>query len=233
LAFRSEFPTAERQDLVSRFHKLYYDSFAQNKTWYNTHFLGARVQKCPFDLWIYQELIYELKPDVIIETGTLLGGSAYYLSTLCDLVGKGRVVTVDIDPVSVTLSRETRPPEKVRPAHPRLTYVTGSSTAPDIFARVKEMTAGASCVLVILDSDHSEKHVWDELNLYAPLVTKGSYVVVEDSNINGHPVYPEFGPGPMEAIDRFMKGNTDFVIDTDREHHMVTFNPKGYLKRVK
>jgi len=233
LYYSLNFSPAEKKDIVSQFHKLYYDAFTFDKTWYNTHWLGARVQKCPLDLWVYQEIIYELKPDLIIETGTLLGGSTYYLAHLCDLIGKGKVVTIDIDPAEVTLSRETRPPEKVRPQHPRITYILGSSTDPAILERVKKEALQARTVLVILDSDHRRDHVRKELELYGSLVTKGSYMIVEDSNINGHPVMSDFGPGPMEAIEDFIRGDSDFVVDRGREHHMVTFNPSGFLKKIR
>jgi len=82
---------------------------------------------------------------------------------------------------------------------------------------------------VILDSDHSRDHVLDELRLYAPLVTSGSYVIVEDTNINGHPVLPQFGPGPMEALDEFLRESDEFSIDDQREKFFLTFNPRGFL----
>ena len=88
-------------------------------------------------------------------------------------------------------------------------------------------------LLVLLDSDHSREHVLDELRAYSPLVTPGSYVIVEDTNLNGHPVWPDFGPGPMEAVDIFLSESDDFVIDTSREKFYLTWNPRGYLKRVK
>jgi cephalosporin hydroxylase len=87
--------------------------------------------------------------------------------------------------------------------------------------------------LAILDSDHTKKHVMDEIGVYAPMVTPGSYLIVEDTNMNGHPVAEEFGPGPMEAVEEFIKGTNDFEIDKSREKFYLTFNPSGYLKRVR
>jgi cephalosporin hydroxylase len=127
---------------------------------------------------------------------------------------------VDIDPI----------PD--RPSHPRITYLQGSSTAPDVFDRVKAMAASAQRTLVILDSDHSRDHVLAEMNLYADLVSPGSYMIVEDTNVNGHPVLPEFGPGPMEALDDFLSERSDFVIDRSKEKLLITFNPRGYLRKV-
>ncbi len=206
------------KEVVDNFHKLYYDS--DWRTWKNTYWLGVPVQKCPLDLWIYQEIIWNVRPNVIIETGTYDGGSAYFLAHVCDMVGKGRVVTIDIEP---------RPE---RPQHPRLQYVLGSSTDPDVVASVRRDLDASDVVLVILDSDHSEAHVSNELRIYSDLVSPGSYLIVEDTNINGNPILPEFGPGAMEAVGAFMAENKDFVLDQEMEKFFMTFNPGGYLRRV-
>jgi cephalosporin hydroxylase len=205
-------------EVVDNFHKLYYDT--SWRTWKNTYWLGVPVQKCPLDLWIYQEILWKVRPDVIIETGTYDGGSAFFLAHVCDMVGNGRVVTIDIEP---------RPD---RPQHPRLKYLVGSSTAADVVASVRHGLDASDVVLVILDSDHSEGHVTNELHNYSDLVSVGSYLIVEDTNINGFPVLPEFGPGAREAVDAFMAENTDFVLDQEMEKFFMTFNPGGYLRRV-
>ena len=85
--------------------------------------------------------------------------------------------------------------------------------------------------MVVLDSDHHRDHVLAELRTYSALVTPGSYLIVEDTNINGHPVRPEFGPGPMEAVDEFLRESPDFAIDPEREKFFLTFNPRGFLRR--
>ena len=85
--------------------------------------------------------------------------------------------------------------------------------------------------MVVLDSDHTRDHVAEELRLYAPLVTSGCYLVVEDTNVNGNPVLPEFGPGPQEAVAEFLAQTDDFEVDHEREKLMLTFNPNGYLRR--
>jgi cephalosporin hydroxylase len=103
--------------------------------------------------------------------------------------------------------------------------------APETLEHVRRRAAGASTVLVVLDSDHRKEHVLDELSLYSPLVTPGSYVVVEDTILNGHPVSPDFGPGPMEAAEEFLRLNPSFKADRGREKLYLTFNPKGYLRR--
>jgi len=201
--------------VTESFHRLYYDS----AVWKDTYWLGVSTQKCPLDLWIYQELLYETKPDLIIETGTAHGGSALYLASVCDLLGRGEIVTVDIYPI------------EGRPEHPRITYVTGSSTAEEVVNHVGNLAKGFERVLVILDSDHSRDHVLDELRIYNRFVTPGSYLVVEDTNVNSHPVMPEHGPGPMEALDEYLTETDEFEIDAAREKFFLTFNPRGFLRK--
>jgi cephalosporin hydroxylase len=212
-----------RNTIVKQFHRLYYNTRA--RTWTNTRWFGVPVIKCPFDLWVYQEILFELKPDVVVECGTSQGGSAYFLSSMCELLGHGHVITIDLYP------------KPNRPQHERLTYLSGSSTDPqtmkEVTRRIRDADGENASVLVLLDSDHTREHVLDELRLYSPLVTPGSYVIVEDTNLNGHPVWPDFGPGPMEAVDLFLSENDDFEIDTSREKFYLTWNPRGYLKRVK
>jgi cephalosporin hydroxylase len=203
--------------IVRPFHRLFYES--GTRTWSNTRWLGTPAQKCPFDLWVYQELLHELRPEVIVECGTADGGSAHFLASICDLLGGGEIVTIDIREGSG------------RPAHGRITYLTGSSIAPEIVDNVRKRVEGRSSVLVLLDSNHERDHVLAEMRLYGPFVTPGSYLVVEDSNVNGNPVLPEFGPGPGEAIDAFLAETDEFEIDESREKYFLTFNPRGYLRK--
>jgi cephalosporin hydroxylase len=204
---------------VNKFHILYYD--CGERTWQNTFWLGVPALKCPLDLWTYQEIIYETRPDIIVECGTANGGGALFLASICDLVRNGRVITVD--------TKESN----VRPRHERITYLTGSTVDEETVGRIRRTITGADKVMVILDSDHTKDHVRKELRLYSDLVTVGNYLIVEDTNINGHPVLKSFGPGPMEAVQEFLAENEDFIIDKSREKFFMTFNPEGYLKRVK
>jgi len=207
------------QDVITGFHKLYYDRGPEGGTWQNTRWMGVPILKCPLDLWIYQEIIFEIKPEIIIECGTFNGGSALFLAHLCDIIRHGEIVSIDIEERSG------------RPQHSRISYWVGSSISEQIIERVRQKVSGRSPVLVILDSDHSANHVIQELRLYSPLVTPGSYVIVEDTNINGHPVVPDFGPGPMEAVQAFLSENSSFSVSTDCEKFFFSFNPSGYLKR--
>lgn len=213
-------PEEDTQRIVDRFHKLYYDSAASGGTWQNTYWLGVPIWKCPLDLWVYQEIIFDLKPDLIVECGTAFGGSALYMSCMLDLIDKGKVVTIDIEE------------KQSMPQHERLNYLHGSSTAEEIVDQVRSHVAGSDTVMVILDSDHSKDHVLNELQIYNQFVTKDSYMIVEDSNVNGHPILPEHGPGPMEAVQDFLQMNEEFVVDESKEKFYLTFNPKGFLKKA-
>jgi cephalosporin hydroxylase len=213
-------PDRSPEEIVRDFHRLYYES--EKRTWSNTFWLGHPSAKCPLDLWIYQEILFERRPDVIVESGTFFAGTAHFLACMCDLIDNGRVITIDI--------RERQPHR--RPRHPRIEYRTGSSTAPEVVAGVKEALQPGERVMVILDSNHRREHVLEELQAYSPFVTPGDYLIVEDTNINGHPVAEDFGPGPMEAVEEFMAGNQEFAIDDSREKFFMTFNPRGYLRRT-
>lgn len=206
-----------RRFVIDRFHLLYYGSKRRTRPWMETRWLGVGAQKCPLDLWQYQQIIHETTPDLVIETGTAQGGSALYLASIFDLVGRGRVVSVDIGT------------DDRRPTHPRITYLTASSTDPMVLDEVRQMAEKASRVMVILDSDHRAPHVLAEMRLYGPLVSPGNYMIVEDTNLNGHPVARGYGPGPMEAVEEFLVEDDSFVVDHDRERFYLTFNPNGYL----
>jgi len=206
-----------RKRTIRRFHHLYYESSWQ--TWKNTRWLSVTAYKTPLDLWIYQELIVQLRPQLVIETGTAAGGSALFLATVFDAIDCGEIVSIDSEP---------RPG---RPTHPRVTYLTGSSTAPEILATVAVRAREKAPVMVILDSDHSRDNVLAELREYADFVTPGSYLVVEDTNLSGHPVVRSFGPGPTEAIHDFLGERSDFEPDSEQEKFFLSFNPGGYLRR--
>jgi len=214
---RTTTETLTEHRVIRPFHRLFYTSGKQ--TWSNMHWLGVPAQKCAFDLWVYQEILHELRPAAIVECGTWNGGGALFLASICDLLGHGEVITVDILE------------QPGRPSHERITYLTGSSTDPDVVGSVERLVGDRQPVLVILDSNHERDHVLDELRLYAPLVSPGSYVIVEDSNINGHPVASDFGPGPAEAVERFLGETDEFEVDRSREKFLLTFNPGGYLRK--
>ena len=213
--------SAEDRELADRFLELYYNARYSNLTWGNTLWQGVATLRCPFDLWLYQEIIHESRPDLIVETGTASGGGALYLASLCEMIQHGQVVSIDI----------RHPP--TLPKHARLSYLTGSSVAAEVVASVASRAKSAKQVLVILDSDHTMPHVLSELRAYAPLVRIGGYLIVEDTIVNGHPLRAEFGPGPMEAVEQFLEECPVWTVDRSKEKFLLSFNRNGYLKRIR
>lgn len=203
---------------VTLFGKLFFNQ--ENHTWRNTSWMGVPIWKLPLDMWVYQEILFELKPDKIIECGTNRGGSALFMAHMCDLIGKGEIITIDIESF----------PEQ--PKHQRIRYLLGSSISESILNQVKSLIKPDERMLVILDSNHRKEHVTKELDIYSKLVTKGSYLIVEDTCLNGHPVYSSFGPGPMEAVRDFLKAHKEFVVDKNKEKFYLTWNPEGYMKKI-
>lgn len=213
--------------IVEDFHKLYYDN--GSRTWSgNTTWLGKKVLKCPLDLWIYQEIIYEIKPDIIIETGTGNGGGTLFLASICDFIGNGIVISIDTENTNHVgeLSK-----------HGRILYVTGSSIDNDIVCSIKNEIIFRKrdlCheirIMVILDSKHEKDYVLQEMIIYGDMVSVGSYLIVEDTNLDK---YCNTGfEGPLFAVEQFLKENNHFERDESKEKFWLSFNPGGYLKRI-
>lgn len=202
------------------FQRLYHE--LRDQTLGRTRWLGRTVVKSPTDLIILQEIVAETRPELIIETGVLAGGTTVYLATLMDLLEiDGRVVGIDID-----LSLAAGPHAE----HPRIELIEGSSTDPEIVARLRKMAAGKR-VMVDLDADHHAPHVVAELEALAPLVSPGCYLVVEDTWM-GRSVRPEEAPGPADALDQWLASGQPFEIDRWRERLLLTSNAGGYLRRL-
>ncbi len=186
--------------------------------------MGIPTLKNVMDLWIYQELIWEIKPDIIIEFGSFQGGSTLYLAQLLDHLGKGRVLSVDIDH------------SRFKAEHHRINILTGSTLEQEIITRVWEQAA-AGKVMIIHDADHSHDTVLADLRNYAGLVSRNSYFIVEDGIVDLFPPKTILGdalggPGPLPAVREFLRENENFVIDRNCERYLLTYNPCGYLKRV-
>ena len=212
---------AEKSSVIDEFHRLHYDGARAGGSWADARWHGVKLWKQPSDLWLYAELIFSLRPALIIETGTAFGGSALFYAHQLDQIGRGNVVSIDL---------KSYAPDY--PRHPRISYLTGrSSVEPAVVNVVASLVKEADGpVLVSLDSDHSMTHVLAELEAYAGFVTPNSYVVVEDTNVNGHPVYPEHGPGPWEAVEAWLPQHSDFQED-ERLPRRWFFSYHRWLKR--
>jgi cephalosporin hydroxylase len=204
-------------------HTSFQEALIQKTSNYgNITWLGKPIWQPVLDLWTLQEVIYEVKPDLLIECGTYKGGSSYFFANLFDLIGKGRVVTVDIEKLHDL-------------SHPRVTYLIGDCASPEILQRMREekdKTTGP--VMVVLDSDHSAAHVTKELDAYHTFVTPGSYLHVQDGVIDVLPMFKSTRPGPLTAIEAFVKNHGEFEVDQQRsEKFLITHHPKGWLRRKK
>jgi cephalosporin hydroxylase len=210
------------EEIVRQFTELWWTE--KQTTVFRNQFLGVPTLQHPFDAWVTQEIITEVRPDVIVECGTFCGGSALMWSLLLEQINpSGLVLTVDIED-HTELAR-------CLPAWQRVETIVGSSIAPAIVAEVHRRASGKR-TLVILDSNHAKDHVLGELHAYADLVSAGSYLIVQDGVVNGHPVEPEYGPGPFEAVAEFLGSTDEFRVDETRERMLLTFNPRGFLRRV-
>ncbi len=207
--------------LVDQFNDLYYVAGAAG----NLSWRGVEIIKNPCDLWMMVELFQRLRPVVLIETGTHLGGAALFYADITRTLGIDcQVITIDYKPKWGAID----------PVANGVTSLVGYSTDAGILRQVRELIAARpkGHVLVTLDAGHTEEVVAGELELYSPLVTLGSYLIAEDTNLNGHPSFADFGPGPWEAVEKFLSRRKDFVVDPECERFLLTFNPRGWLKRI-
>ena len=213
------------QPVAQSFHDLYWHA----GTWRWTFWRGVPTLKCPLDLWIYQELLWLARPRLVVELGTWAGGSASFIADMLELNGAddARVVTVDILDDEAFAPHVAAYPEKapfdvrVRPPHPRITYLTGDSASDETVAAVHLLARDVAPILVIADSDHSASHAYRELSLYHDLVTPESWFIMEDTD----------GAGPRAAVARFLAEQPAFAVDQECEKFHMTFNPGGYLRR--
>jgi cephalosporin hydroxylase len=182
-------------------------------------YFGIPTIKSPVDFWVYQEILFETRPDYIIEIGNFCGGSTLALAHICDHLGHGRVIGLDITHEYLTAEAKQ---------HPRITFIEGN--ASENFDQVSSLVGDAR-VMVIEDSEHTYENTLNVLRTYSHLIHSGDYFIVEDSICHhGLDVGPE--PGPYEAIKDFLLENPFFEVDSSRESFLITWNPKGYLKRL-
>lgn len=191
----------------------------QDRLMRQSTYFGVKALKSPTDFWVYQEIMHAERPDLVVEIGNAYGGSTLALAHMCDLLDHGTIVGIDISHANI--------PAAVR-EHPRITLLEGDACA--LYPRVAALAQGRR-VLVIEDSSHTYENTLEVLRLYSQLIRVGDYFIVEDSICHhGLDVGPK--PGPYEAIEAFVKQQRNFEIDRLKESFLITWNPKGYLKRV-
>lgn len=184
--------------------------------------MGVRTLKNPLDAWIYQEILHEVRPEVVIEIGSHVGGSTLYFAHLLDLLGAGIVISIDVDRTHFAAE------------HPRIVTITGDSADPKIVAEVARLAAGKR-TLAIHDGDHVKDQVLRDLSAYSGMVSVGSYFIVEDGVIDLFDAGDGIGTraaGPLAAVREFLRQHANFVVDRGRERYILTFSPMGFLKRV-
>jgi len=221
----------ELQDAAQQFN------VTSNKAQYSYNFswMGRPIIQYPQDMIAMQEIIWELKPDLIIETGIAHGGSLIYYASLLELIGKGKVLGIDID-----IREHNRKEIESHPMFKRIEMIQGSSIAKETVDTVKKIAKDHQTVLVVLDSNHTHDHVLQELDAYASLASVGSYVVVFDTIVefmpDGYlPGRPwKQGDNPWSAAQDFLKRNPNFEIDkTIQNKLLISVAPDGYLKRLR
>jgi cephalosporin hydroxylase len=196
------------------------ERYQQKLVFENVHYRGIPTWKNVLDLWIYQEIIWETGSDVVIEIGARHGGTTLWLSDLLRNF-RGEAGTV----VSIDLER----PGRELPAN--VHFICGDSVAPETVAAARSATSGRK-TLVIADGNHAADHVFQEMRLYAPLISEGSYFIAEDGIVDVME-WKEYTPGPMVAAQRFLAETNEFVLDRAREKFLLTYAPGGFLKRVR
>ena len=218
------------------FSKKWVELIQPHKYCYNFTWMGLPILQFPQDIVAMQELIWQTKPDLIIETGIGRGGSLVFYASMLELLGgDGEVVGVDID-----IRKHNRDAITAHPMSKRITMLEGSSTDSNIASQVKEIAEKKNSVMVCLDSMHTHDHVLKELQIYAPLVTVGKYCVVFDTGVEDLPEDMSSnrawgkGNNPKTAVYEYLKSTDCFEIDKLINHKLlITGSPDGFLRRIK
>jgi len=209
---------------------------ALHKYTYNFKWLGRPIIQFPQDMFAMQEIIWDIRPDLIVETGIAHGGSLIFYASMMELLGDdGVVVGIDID-----IRKHNRTEIENHRMFSRISMIEGSSVDAAVVKEVYRLAEGKKKVMVALDSNHTHEHVLRELQKYSPLVKKGSYIVVFDTIIESMPIdsFPDRpwnkGNNPMTAVHEFLKSTDRFVVDKETENKLlITVAPMGYLKCIK
>lgn len=204
----------------------------QNKLSYEVTWLGIPIIQLPEDILMVQELIWKVRPDVVIENGVAHGGALILYASILELIGRGRVIGIDIE-----IRKYNRLAIESHPMAGRIRLIEQSSVAPETLAAVRAMLAPGQRTMVMLDSNHTRDHVRQELELYAPLVSPGSYLVVFDEVMtmvadapNGKPDWET--DNPLSAVNDFLAAHPEFVVDRSYERLAATYCRNGFLRRL-
>lgn len=239
-----KFKQAVRQNIVDQGNdeaflslgKKWVEETMNKKFIYNFSWMGRPIIQHPHDTMALQELIWQIKPDLIIETGIAHGGSIIFSASMLELLGgSGEVIAIDID-----IRKHNRDEIEAHPMFKRIKLVEGSSIAQETLEKVTQLATGKKNIMVVLDSNHTHEHVIKELEMYAPFVSVNSYLIVFDTWVEDVPAkyYSDRpwdkGNNPKTAVWEFLKKQDDFKIDKSIEHKLsITLAPDGYLKRIK
>jgi len=217
---RAQIPPAKEQELMRLFDQL--------PAWQDLRFQNVKVAQNPLDLWMTQQIIFETQPDFIVATGAREGGSALFYAGALNGMGLDRSRVLTVDAQDLTRDASARPLWKRY-----VEFSRGDSTDPSLVARIAARTRGGKTMVILDSADHTLPHVLQELRAYAPLVSRGAYLIAGSTYLDGVPVRPGVGPGPFEAVRRFLEGGggKDFEQDAAREMMILTFNPGGWLRR--
>jgi cephalosporin hydroxylase len=240
-----EIEVQNNPDVLKKLHSFYFDEHLKKYS-YHFEWLGRPIIQLPQDIVQFQELVWQVKPDLIIETGIAHGGSLILSASMLALLdyspppppSSSRVVLgIDID-----IRKPNREAIEAHPLSSKIKMIEGSSISEDIARQVREFAREFKTIMICLDSNHTHEHVLQELNLYADLVSVGSYCIVFDTLIEDDPT-PDAtfadrpwgkGNNPKTAVWEFLKDNDDFIIDTHIQNKLLlTAAPDGYLKRIK
>ena len=232
------------ENIIADFTSLYIDS--PKGLPFRPKFMGVRTMQNPMDLWVIQEIITEVQPEIVIECGTAYGGSAlYYASILNGIRDDFKVFTIDIEPDVEHGLKAIDSPEIKRKAEQlfddRIEVIESDSLAPQLLEKLSAECDGKR-TLVILDSCHNTKHVLHELNAYSKFISDGSYIIVQDTIIDQKEAWIqthaqcegyESSAGPAKAVESFLQTSSGFEIDKSKEIYLFTFCPSGFLKKVR
>jgi len=224
-----------RDKILKKKSKSWFDRAFSYEYSYHFSWLGRPIIQFPQDMIAIQEIIWNVKPDLIIEAGIAHGGSIIFSASILELIGEGEVIGIDVD-----IRKHNREEIEKHPLSKRITMIEGSSIDKKTVNKIFKLAKNKKRVMVLLDSKHTHEHVLKEINCYSPLVTKGSYLIVFDTMIEDMPKgffsnrSWDVGNNPKTAVWEFLKNNKRFKIDKAIENKLlITSSPDGFLKCVK